>query len=118
MPLRIGGKVRAMPAVERRGLRMSLPDRHLRPHTFQDDALSALVENIPSLKSWANSRVVRCWLAIAAEPTKTEMPITLVLQDLSAIGYVETSAYLNWVQAVVIKHWERFAPEAAQASTL
>jgi acyl-CoA thioester hydrolase len=53
-----------------------------------------------------------------AEPTKTEMPIKLVPQDLSAIGYVETSAYLNWVQAVVIKHWERFAPEAAQASTL
>jgi hypothetical protein len=51
MPLRIDGKVRAMPAVERRGLRMSLPDRHVRPHTFQDDALSALVENIPSLKS-------------------------------------------------------------------
>jgi acyl-CoA thioester hydrolase len=53
-----------------------------------------------------------------AEPTKTEMPIKLVPQDLSAIGYIETAAYLNWVQAVVIKHWERFAPEAAQASTL
>jgi acyl-CoA thioester hydrolase len=53
-----------------------------------------------------------------AEPTKTEMPIKLVPQDLSAIGYIETAAYLNWVQAVVIKHWDRFAPEAAQASTL
>jgi acyl-CoA thioester hydrolase len=53
-----------------------------------------------------------------AEPTKTEMPIKLVPQDLSTIGYIETAAYLKWVQAVVIKHWERFAPEAAQASTL
>jgi hypothetical protein len=44
-------KVRAMPAVEQRGLRMSLPDRHVRPHTFQDEALSALIENIPSLKT-------------------------------------------------------------------
>ncbi|MBB5712644.1 acyl-CoA thioesterase [Sphingomonas xinjiangensis] len=48
----------------------------------------------------------------------TEMPIELVAQDLNAIGYIETAAYLKWVQAVVIKHWERFASEAAQASTL
>jgi hypothetical protein len=49
--LALAEKVRAMPAVERRGLRMSLPDRHVRPYTFQDAALSALIENIPSLKS-------------------------------------------------------------------
>jgi hypothetical protein len=45
--LTLAEKVRAMPATEQRGLRISLPDRHVRPHTFQDGALSALIENIP-----------------------------------------------------------------------
>lgn len=44
-------KVRAMPAIERRGLRMSLPDSQVRPHTFQDETLTALIENIPFGKS-------------------------------------------------------------------
>lgn len=43
----VARKVRDMKVVERRGLRLSLPNRQVRPHTFQDDALSALVENIP-----------------------------------------------------------------------
>lgn len=41
-------KVKAMKPIDRRGLRLSLPDRHVRPHTFQDDALAALVESIPA----------------------------------------------------------------------
>lgn len=45
--LALARTVREMPAVERRGLRISLPDRHVRPHTFQDDSLSALIESIP-----------------------------------------------------------------------
>lgn len=45
--LALARRVREMPAVERRGLRISLPDRHVRPHTFQDDSLSALIESIP-----------------------------------------------------------------------
>jgi hypothetical protein len=45
--LALAKKVRAMKVVERRGLRMSLPDRHVRPHTFQDEALTALIESIP-----------------------------------------------------------------------
>lgn len=48
----------------------------------------------------------------------TEMPIEVDTQDLTLSGYIETTAYLRGVQAVVIKHWERFAPESAQASTL
>ena len=40
-------KLRDMKIVDRRGLRLSLPNRQVRPHTFQDEALSALVENIP-----------------------------------------------------------------------
>lgn len=53
-----------------------------------------------------------------AEHPSTEMPIKLATKDLNAIGYIETAAYLRWVQAVVIKHWERFASETARASTL
>jgi hypothetical protein len=47
--LEVAKKVQAMKALDRRGLHLSLPDRHIRPHTFQDDALSALVESIPRL---------------------------------------------------------------------
>ncbi len=45
--LTLAKKVRSMKAVERHGLRMSLPDRHVRPHVFQDDTLTALIESIP-----------------------------------------------------------------------
>ena len=45
--LTVAKKVRDMKIVDRRGLRLSLPNRQVRPHTFQDEALSALVENIP-----------------------------------------------------------------------
>lgn len=46
--LALAKKVQAMKRPERRGLRLSLPDRHVRPHTFQDEALSALVDSIPT----------------------------------------------------------------------
>lgn len=39
-------KVRAMKARDRQGLRLSLPDRQVRPHTFQDATLSMLVDSI------------------------------------------------------------------------
>jgi len=45
--LALAMKVRAMKPGDRRGLRLSLPDRHVRPRTFQDDALTALVDSIP-----------------------------------------------------------------------
>ncbi|RXD02527.1 hypothetical protein EQZ23_18065 [Sphingomonas sp. UV9] len=47
--LTLAKKVQAMKRPERRGLRLSLPDRHVRPHTFQDDALSALIDGLPRL---------------------------------------------------------------------
>ena len=31
----------------RSGLRISLPDRRVRPYSFQDEALSNLIDNIP-----------------------------------------------------------------------
>lgn len=46
--LALAKKVQVMKQPDRRGLRLSLPDRHVRPHTFQDDALAALVDSIPT----------------------------------------------------------------------
>lgn len=40
-------KVRDMKTTDRRGLRLSLPDRQVRPHTFQGESLAALIDRIP-----------------------------------------------------------------------
>ena len=48
--LSLAKKVQAMKPFDRRGLRLSLPDRHVRPHTFQDDALAALVDSISTAR--------------------------------------------------------------------
>lgn len=45
--LAMARKVREMKPIDRRRLRLSLPDRLIRPHTFQGDALAALIERIP-----------------------------------------------------------------------
>ncbi|MBB5712923.1 acyl-CoA thioesterase [Sphingomonas xinjiangensis] len=50
--------------------------------------------------------------------TTTEMLIEVMPRDLNSAGLIDTAAYLRWVQAVVIRHWERFASKAAQDSTL
>ncbi len=47
--LELAKRVQSMKPVDRRGLRLSLPDRHVRPHTFQDGALSVLVDSIPRI---------------------------------------------------------------------
>jgi hypothetical protein len=40
-------KVRGMKALDRRGLRISLPDRRVRPYSFKDEDLTALIERLP-----------------------------------------------------------------------
>ena len=40
-------KVCDMKASDRRGLRLSLPDRQVRPHSFHGEALTALIDRIP-----------------------------------------------------------------------
>ena len=40
-------KVRAMRPIDRRHLKISLPDRTVRPHTFKDGSLAALIDDIP-----------------------------------------------------------------------
>ena len=47
--LALAVRVRNMKASERRGLRLSLPDRHVRPHSFQGEALADLIDRIPAL---------------------------------------------------------------------
>ncbi len=42
-------RVREMQPALRRNLRISLPDRQARPHTFKDDSLKALIDGIPLL---------------------------------------------------------------------
>ena len=43
---------------------------------------------------------------MSARTITTEMPIIITTDDLSDIGYAADTAYLKWVQAVVITHWE------------
>ena len=52
----VARRVLAMKPGERKGLRLSLPNRPVRPHTFQDDALAALIEHIPQAVSPASAR--------------------------------------------------------------
>ncbi|WP_426290553.1 hypothetical protein [Sphingomonas sp. TWP1-3-1] len=40
-------KVRAMKPIDRRHLKISLPNRIVRPHTFKDGSLAALIDDIP-----------------------------------------------------------------------
>ena len=51
----VARRVLAMKPGERKGLRLSLPNRQVRPHTFQDDALAALIEHIPQAVSPASA---------------------------------------------------------------
>jgi acyl-CoA thioester hydrolase len=55
---------------------------------------------------------------VTTKPITTEMLVELDARDLTPTGYIDTTAYLRWVQAVVVMHWERFAPETARQSTL
>ncbi len=55
---------------------------------------------------------------MSASVTTTEMLVSAGSDDLTQMGYFADASYLRWVQAVVIMHWERFAPPAALASTL
>jgi predicted HTH domain antitoxin len=36
-----------MKALERRGLRISLPDRRIRPYAFKDEDLDSLIKQLP-----------------------------------------------------------------------
>lgn len=45
--LALATRVREMKPLARNGLRLSLPDRKVRPHMFQGVALTALIDRIP-----------------------------------------------------------------------
>lgn len=45
-------------------------------------------------------------------------PLSIETTHIDHMGHVNNAVYLTWVQEAVVKHWERFAPEAAQARYL
>lgn len=44
-------RVKAMIRSERRRLRISMPDRRVRPHTFQDAGIDALIDKLPVVQA-------------------------------------------------------------------
>jgi len=47
-----------------------------------------------------------------------EYELDVVTGDIDEMGHVNNAVYLTWVQAAVVKHWRRFAPQEAAASHL
>ena len=44
------------------------------------------------------------------------IPIRIVPEDIDFMGHVNNSRYLNWVQDVVLAHWQKLAPAEEVAS--
>ena len=44
------------------------------------------------------------------------IPITILPDDIDFMGHVNNSRYLNWVQDVVLDHWNKLAPAEEVAS--
>ncbi len=42
--------------------------------------------------------------------TPFSIPITILPDDIDFMGHVNNSRYLNWVQDVVLQHWQKLAP--------
>ncbi len=44
------------------------------------------------------------------------IPIRILPDDIDFMGHVNNSRYLNWVQDVVLQHWQKLAPAEEVAS--
>ena len=44
------------------------------------------------------------------------IPIDITPDDIDFMGHVNNSRYLNWVQDVVLQHWQKLAPAEEVAS--
>ena len=44
------------------------------------------------------------------------IPVTITPDDIDFMGHVNNSRYLNWVQDVVLGHWQKVAPPDQVAS--
>lgn len=44
--------------------------------------------------------------------------VDIAAEDIDHMGHVNNAVYLKWVQAAVIRHWERVAPREAIAGHL
>ena len=51
---------------------------------------------------------------MSAKPFK--IPIQILPDDIDFMGHVNNSRYLNWVQDVVLQHWQKLAPADEVAS--
>ena len=44
------------------------------------------------------------------------IPIRILPEDIDFMGHVNNARYLNWVQDVVLQHWQKLAPAEEVAS--
>lgn len=47
-----------------------------------------------------------------------EYDVDVLRDDIDDMGHVNNAVYLRWVQAAVLRHWNRFAPKDAVATHL
>jgi len=49
---------------------------------------------------------------------RLELPLVVEAGDIDALGHVNNTVYLRWVQEAAVAHWRARAPDAAQAAYL
>ncbi len=54
--------------------------------------------------------------ALPSKKPAFSMPIRILPQDIDFMGHVNNARYLNWVQDVVLAHWQKLAPAEEVAS--
>ena len=55
-------------------------------------------------------------MSAKASPKSFAIPIKILPDDIDFMGHVNNSRYLNWVQDVVLQHWQKLAPAEEAAS--
>jgi acyl-CoA thioester hydrolase len=51
-----------------------------------------------------------------AEPEAFQLPVVIRDSDVDALGHVNNTVYLRWVQEAATAHWRSLAPAEAQAA--
>ncbi|MCU0620958.1 MAG: acyl-CoA thioesterase [Gemmatimonadales bacterium] len=49
-------------------------------------------------------------------PPVYELPLGILPDDIDALGHVNNTVYLRWVQDAAVAHWRQLAPADAQAT--
>jgi acyl-CoA thioester hydrolase len=56
---------------------------------------------------------------MSSEATNTyDYDLDVAAGDIDELGHVNNAVYLTWVQAAVLRHWRRFAPQEVAAAHL